>query len=93
MSGGWQDDDSSSGDYPYTTMFQSLVRQFVSLSSIGFAVGSQKLLLNIRHEFKDRTEAVPSLGISLRTFGSMYALVCILAGPSEYTFKNDVDMS
>jgi len=43
-----------------------------------------QLLLNIRHEFKDRTQAAPqSLGISLFAFGSVYALVCIMSGPSK----------
>ena len=50
----------------------------------GFAVGSQKLFLNIRHEFKRREEAPKSLAISLTTFGSVYVLVCILAGSGEF---------
>jgi hypothetical protein len=44
--------------------------------------------LNIRHEFKDRTQAAPqSLSIALGSFGTVYALVCILAGPSKYKNK------
>lgn len=62
----------------------SILRKFASLSSIGFAVGSQKLFLNIRHEMKDRNQAPSSLGICLFAFGSAYVLVCLGAGASEY---------
>eukprot|EP00551_Chaetoceros_affinis_P009359 CAMPEP_0203664834 /NCGR_PEP_ID=MMETSP0090-20130426/2171_1 /ASSEMBLY_ACC=CAM_ASM_001088 /TAXON_ID=426623 /ORGANISM="Chaetoceros affinis, Strain CCMP159" /LENGTH=545 /DNA_ID=CAMNT_0050528211 /DNA_START=27 /DNA_END=1661 /DNA_ORIENTATION=+ len=71
-------------------MFQSIARQFAALSSIGFAVGSQKLLLNIRHEYRDRTQAAPqSLGIALLAFGSVYAFVCIFSGPNPPSFLFD----
>jgi amino acid permease len=63
------------------TMWQSLVSQLAALSSIGFAVGSQKLFLNIRHEFADRDDSPRSLGIALFSFGAVYLLVCLLAGP------------
>ena len=63
------------------SLWQSLVSQLAALSSIGFAVGSQKLFLNIRHEFADRDAAPKSLGIALISFGAVYLLVCLLAGP------------
>mmetsp|Transcript_16335 Transcript_16335/g.24540 ORF Transcript_16335/g.24540 Transcript_16335/m.24540 type:complete len:567 (-) Transcript_16335:244-1944(-) len=66
---------------PSASFWQLLMRQFAAISSIGFAVGSQKLFLNIRHEFKDRREAPRSLGIALTSFGAIYIIVCILAGP------------
>mmetsp|Transcript_23472 Transcript_23472/g.26755 ORF Transcript_23472/g.26755 Transcript_23472/m.26755 type:complete len:365 (+) Transcript_23472:394-1488(+) len=71
-------------------MFTSIMRQLAALSSIGFAVGSQKLLLNIRHEFKDREQAAPhSLGIALSGFGAIYGIVCIIAGPNPPEFLFD----
>lgn len=63
------------------TFWQSMVSQLAALSSIGFAVGSQKLFLNIRHEFQDRKEAPKSLAIALTAFGAVYVLVCVFAGP------------
>ena len=66
-----------------TTTNTSILRKFAAASSIGFAVGSQKLLLNIRHEFKNRTDTPHSLAIALTSFGSVYILVCILAGTGE----------
>jgi len=72
-----------------TSFMQSLMRQLAALASIGFAVGSQKLFLNIRHEFKVRDDAPKSLAISLATFGSVYTLVCILAGPNPPSFLFD----
>ena len=63
------------------TMWQSLVSQLAALSSIGFAVGTQKLFLNIRHEFADRDDSPKSLGIALISFGAVYLIVCLLAGP------------
>lgn len=62
------------------TFWQSIISQLSALSSIGFAVGSQKLFLNIRHEFSDRNESPKSLGIALFSFGAVYVAVCILAG-------------
>lgn len=64
------------------TFWQSILSQFAALSSIGFAVGSQKLFLNIRHEFADRNQSPKSLGIALISFGIVYVGVCILAGPN-----------
>jgi len=74
------DNENAEGGYYSVTFWQSLVSQLAALSSIGFAVGSQKLFLNIRHEFKDRNESPKSLGISLGAFGGVYILVCVLAG-------------
>lgn len=61
----------------------TLLRQLSSIASIGFAVGSQKLFLNIRHEMKDRTKSPQSLGVALSVFGSVYVAICLLAGPSK----------
>jgi hypothetical protein len=72
--------------FTYTIPF-SILRQFAAASSIGFAVGSQKLLLNIRHEFKDRADTPHSLAIALSCFGTVYCLVCILAGTGELPEK------
>jgi len=61
----------------------SIPRQLAAIASIGFAVGSQKLLLNIRHEMKVRDNCAPkALGVALFIYGAVYAAVCILAGPN-----------
>lgn len=61
-----------------------------SLAAVGFAVGSQKLLLNIRHEMSDRSEAAPgALSLSLATYGLAYLAVCSLAGPHPPSFLFD----
>jgi hypothetical protein len=55
--------------------------KFSSLAGIGFAVGSQKLFLNIRHELRDREEAPQVLAGSLTCYGLAYVVVILLAGP------------
>lgn len=61
----------------------SIPRQLAAIASIGFAVGSQKLLLNIRHEMKVRDNCAPkSLGIALFIYGAVYVSVCFVAGPN-----------
>lgn len=76
-----QAEDAANEEEAESTSY-SLMSQLAAISSIGFAVGSQKLFLNIRHEMKDRNDAAPgSLGIALSIFGSAYVAVCVLAGP------------
>lgn len=60
----------------------SIWTKLTALGSIGFAVGSQKLFLNIRHEMDNRTKAPYSLGMSLSFFGTVYVVVCLFAGTS-----------
>lgn len=61
-----------------------------SVAAIGFAVGSQKLLLNIRHEMIDRSKAAPqSLSLALSLYGIAYIIVCLLAGPTPPSFLFD----
>jgi hypothetical protein len=60
-----------------------LLPKFSAIASIGFAVGSQKLFLNIRHEMRYRKEAPKALAMSLSFYVSVYVVICILAGPSE----------
>ena len=62
---------------------RSIWQKFSALASIGFAVGSQKLFLNIRHELSDREEASQTLAWSLTTYGMAYLVVIILAGASK----------
>ena len=66
-----------------------LLRQFSALGSIGFAVGSQKLFLNIRHEFTDRKEAPKSLAVALTVFGSVYVFIIAMAGDNPPGFLFD----
>jgi len=66
-----------------------LLRKLSSLGGVGFAVGSQKLFLNIRHELKDRSDAPKTLGTSLITFGLVYVIICALAGPLAPSFLFD----
>mmetsp|Transcript_15247 Transcript_15247/g.28704 ORF Transcript_15247/g.28704 Transcript_15247/m.28704 type:complete len:539 (-) Transcript_15247:58-1674(-) len=76
-------------DYDNLTFWQSMISQFSALSSIGFAVGSQKLFLNIRHEFSNRNQSPKSLAIALFSFGTIYVLVCILASSNPPSFLFD----
>lgn len=57
-----------------------LLRKFSALASIGFAMGSQKLFLNIRHEMKHKEEAPRTLFYSLGTYGTAYILVVVFTG-------------
>jgi len=84
---------SSSSSSSSTSLYENTentLAKMSSLASIGFAVGSQKLFLNIRHEMKDRTQAAPgSLSISLAMYGLAYVSVCLLAGPHPPSFLFD----
>ena len=81
---------SLSSDASFLLATTALLKQFSALGSIGFAVGSQKLLLNIRHELQDRKQAPRTLFYGLMTFGSVYVLIILLAGPSPPSFLFDV---
>merc|ERR1712125_145377 len=59
------------------------------MGSIGFAVGSQKLLLNIRHDLSDRSTAPRSLAIALAAFGAVYVFVSLSAGKTPPAFLFD----
>jgi hypothetical protein len=61
----------------------TILRKLSAIASIGFATGSQKLLLNIRHKFANRVSAPKSLAISLTAFGTFDVVVTLLAGPSK----------
>jgi hypothetical protein len=61
----------------------TILRKLSAIGSIGFAVGSQKLLLNIRHELKDRDQAPKSLALALTAFGTFYVAIVLCAGPSK----------
>mmetsp|Transcript_16459 Transcript_16459/g.27067 ORF Transcript_16459/g.27067 Transcript_16459/m.27067 type:complete len:485 (-) Transcript_16459:722-2176(-) len=85
-----EESSSAQEEVVYSTDFQRALAKMSAVASIGFAVGSQKLLLNIRHEMKDRKQAAPgSLSISLSLFGLAYVTVCILAGPDPPSFLFD----
>jgi len=66
------------------------LRQLSALGSIGFAVGSQKLFLNIRHEFNRRKDAPKSLAVALTAFGSFYVFIILMAGNNPPGFLFDV---
>lgn len=69
---------------------ETMLSKMSSIASIGFAVGSQKLLLNIRHEMADRSKAAPqSLSIALSMYGFAYVIVCLVAGPTPPSFLFD----
>lgn len=69
---------------------ETILSNMSSIAAIGFAVGSQKLLLNIRHEMADRTKAAPqSLSIALSIYGFAYVVVCLMAGPAPPSFLFD----
>uniref|UniRef100_A0A7S4NE31 Uncharacterized protein n=1 Tax=Odontella aurita TaxID=265563 RepID=A0A7S4NE31_9STRA len=68
----------------------NVMRKLSALASIGFAVGSQKLLLNIRHEMANQERDTPrALGLSLLLFGGAYVGVCVLAGLDPPPFLLD----
>ena len=67
----------------------NLLRKWSAMGSVGFAVGSQKLFLNIRHEFADRSKAPQSLGIALAAFGSFYVFIALAAGKNPPGFLFD----
>ena len=74
-------DDLVSSEPSDTSSSPSISRQLAAIASIGFAVGSQKLLLNIRHEMAVKENASPkALGIALFIYGAVYVTVCVLAG-------------
>ena len=64
----------------------SILRKLAAMGSIGFATGSQKLFLNIRHELSDRKTGPKTLGISLSVFGTAYVAICLLAGNSTFVY-------
>jgi hypothetical protein len=69
---------------------ETILSNMSSIAAIGFAVGSQKLLLNIRHEMADRTKAAPqSLSIALSIYGFAYIVVCLMAGTAPPSFLFD----
>jgi amino acid permease len=67
----------------------SLLRKLSAMGSIGFAVGSQKLFLNIRHEIADRYSAPKSLALSLSSFGTFYVAIVLSAGSNPPGFLFD----
>mmetsp|Transcript_28839 Transcript_28839/g.60299 ORF Transcript_28839/g.60299 Transcript_28839/m.60299 type:complete len:394 (+) Transcript_28839:783-1964(+) len=86
--------NSDNDDNPATTNAEesttSLLRKFSALASICFAVGSQKLFLNVRYELQDKErQAGPVLARSLSIFGLAYLGVVVLAGPDPPSFLFD----
>lgn len=67
----------------------SLLRKMSSIGGIGFAVGGQKLLLNVRHELSNRSAAPKSLAGALAFYGTFYVIICLLAGPNPPSFLFD----
>jgi hypothetical protein len=61
-------------------------KKFSSLAGIGFAVGSNKLFLNIRHELDDRSQGSKVLAGSLTLYGFVYIIVTLLAGPGTLIY-------
>eukprot|EP00547_Thalassionema_nitzschioides_P017622 CAMPEP_0194249794 /NCGR_PEP_ID=MMETSP0158-20130606/21378_1 /TAXON_ID=33649 /ORGANISM="Thalassionema nitzschioides, Strain L26-B" /LENGTH=446 /DNA_ID=CAMNT_0038986393 /DNA_START=93 /DNA_END=1430 /DNA_ORIENTATION=+ len=67
----------------------NIFSKFSGLAAIGFAVGSQKLFLNIRHEMRHRYESPKALGYSLIFYVTAYVVICIIAGPNPPSFLFD----
>ena len=82
-------EEQNSEDDKIVSTLTHIMRQFAAISSIGFAVGSQKLFLNIRHEFHNRSNAPKSLGVALAGFGAVYVTVCLTAGDNPPGFLFD----
>jgi len=60
-----------------------------ALSSISFAFGSQRLLLNVRREMVDAAKASRALYIAVPAFSTIYVIVVVLSGPSPADFLLD----
>jgi len=85
-----ENNNTSEVEKTNTNTQSTTLSKMSSVAAIGFAVGSQKLLLNIRHEMVDRTKAAPqSLSIALSLYGIAYIIVCLLAGPTPPSFLFD----
>jgi amino acid permease len=82
-----EDTSTSLSFFSPTTV--SILLKLSATGSIGFAVGSQKLLLNIRHEFANRSEAPQSLAMSLLVIGTCYVFIIVAAGPNPPGFLFD----
>jgi len=70
---------------PETSMFKFAA----ATSGIAYAVGSQKLLLNVRQDLRETKAAVPALRIALLCYVGAYFLVCIVSGPNPAPFLLD----
>jgi hypothetical protein len=79
---GNQQKDVETPPPPYPSEF-TILRKLSAIASIGFATSSQKLLLNIRHEFANCALAPKSLAVSLTAFGTFYVVIALVAGPSK----------
>lgn len=66
-----------------------LLRKLSALASICFATGINKLLLNIRHEMRERRRVPQTLGLSMGVFGSAYVGVAVFAGSNPPGFLFD----
>ena len=62
------------------------LRKLSAIASIGFATGTNKLLLNVRHEMSNRHHAPMTLAISMFIFGTVYVGIALLAGPNPPGF-------
>jgi amino acid permease len=82
-------DQGMSGRLLSLVVSTTLLKKLSALGSIGFAVGSQKLFLNIRHELRDRKQAPRTLLYGLSAFGSVYILIILLAGADPPSFLFD----
>ncbi len=75
-------EEEEPNEYESYAAGETALSKMSSLAAICFAVGSQKLLLNVRHEMADRTKAAPgALSIALSAYGTAYVAVCLAAGP------------
>lgn len=84
-----QQQESSVPDETTATGWAGWLKKLSATGSIGFACGSSKLFLNVRHELVQRKEAPQALGLSIGTFGTCYVLICLLAGPNPPAFLFD----
>jgi hypothetical protein len=76
-------DNDNRNEQEQEGMDNELWSKFSAMAGIGFAVGSQKLFLNVRHELRHKEESSKVLAGSLTTYGSAYVLVILLAGSSK----------
>ena len=73
-----------------TPSLAELLQRAAALSGIVFAIGTQKLLLNVRAEMRrPRQDATAALGGALAIFGVLYVATVLLAGPAPPGFLLD----
>lgn len=75
---------------PASRLDANFLEGSAAISSIVFAAGTQKLLLNVRKEQRHpSSETMPALAVAIFAFFAIYVVVVLLAGPTPPGFLLD----